>query len=279
MVLPALEKILDISFKPDITIKNINLINIDSDKKLSKDGDSVNINVSELEPEEREEIIQLPRQEFEDNGRILQESEYEEAVAIEEGYDNSAEEIVEYFSDLITDEYLEVIEDSLYLRGLIQEKHFTKDQIQRRRSDIAEGRGENAMYISSLTTAGYFHPNGGIRDLLVTMRLNDQYDPYAFQKELDMIFSEKLLAIFVNNDDDVWEKTTEVKGRLSKYDDMNPINDWIEIRGIGPRCEEIIEGVVENLNNDIGSIEIDLYNDDMGQRVARIHPYSVASIS
>ncbi|TQR22067.1 hypothetical protein C9J85_03040 [Haloferax sp. wsp5] len=136
MVREALEEILDINFRPNIDIRNVSLINYESRDKLQKEGDSLKINISELSEKERRELLNVPPEQFEIQGRVLDEKEESDANAIEQGYDESADEIIDYFDGILSENYLSIVDASLYLRALINQKDIDRDEIHERKKDI-----------------------------------------------------------------------------------------------------------------------------------------------
>lgn len=278
MVLGALEKILDIEFKPDIDIRDVSLVNIEQNDKFQKDGRTLKLNVSELSKEERKELLDLPPEQLEAEHRVLRESEYEEVTTIEEGYDEDIDDVLDYFDGYLSDQYLTIIEAGLYLDILIEEENIPKKEIRKKKRDIATRHGPDAYYLASLAAAGYFHPNGGLRDLFVSMGLNKQYDKYNFQQELEGLVDDKILCVFVEEDKDIPTVTQEVRGRLARYQRRDPIHEWLDVRGIGNNCIEIIDGVVDNLEEEYIGIDYDRWTEDGYRATVRIHPHSLPPI-
>lgn len=274
-MLEALEKILDIEFKPDIDISVLNFTKIEGEDRFQADGRTLHLNIEELEPEQVEQLQELPRQQFESEGRVLRSDEEEEVNAIEAGYDDEFDEIVEYFEPIISDRYHSILEASLHLRALINQKDLSKEEIQDRKREIARKHGGEAVYLSSLTSAGYFDPDGGLRNLYLDMGLNKQYDRLNFQQELEVLVDNKILCVFVESNDDVWETTTDVRSQLKTHLEIEPIHDWLDIRGIGGSCEEVIEGVVTNLEDEFIGIDYDRWSSEDGGTAVRIHPHSL----
>jgi len=278
MVLEALEKILDINFAPDINISNVCLINIEGGDKLEKEGQSLKVNIDELEPDERAELLELPPERFEIQERILNEDDEKETAAIEEGFDESEEEILDYFDDILSDDYLSILDMALHLRALIEQKDLTKEEIQERKREIAKYHGPDAIYMASLTTAGYFDPDGGVRDIYVDMELNDQYDRYKFQQRLEELVEHKLLCVFVESNDSVEDTTQAVRRRVAKYQRRDPVNSWMDLRGIGGQCEEIIDETINNLEEEYIGIDYDRWMED-DQLIVRMYPRSFPNLT
>jgi len=275
-----LEKILDIQFDADIdianNISNISLIHYEGGKKLEKEGESLRVNINELTPEERQEFLDVPKEQIEVEGRVLEEDAENETAAIETGYEEDYDDILDYFEDIISESYCEVLEASLHLRALIDEKELDREEIYDRKRDIARKHTPDAYYLSSLVTAGYFDEDGGLRDLYVDLRLNKSHNN-NFQEELERLVDERLPCVFVEEVDQPDEVTTDVKRRLKKFKEGDQLHDWLDIRGIGPRCEDIIDDVVDNLEDEFIGIDIEKWNAD-GRRIVRIRPHTIGSI-
>jgi len=278
----ALEKVLDIEFAPDIdissSISNIHLIKYEGGTKLEKEGESLKININELTPEERNELLQVPPDQLEVNGRVLEDDAENETAAIENGYQEYYDDILEYFEPILSDLYHEILEDALHLRASIEEQDLTRDEIHERKRDIAKRTSADAFYLATLVTAGYFDENGGLRDLYVDIRINDEYHGRDFQKELERLVDKKLLCVFVERDDLSDEVTTTVESRLQKFKNNEQIHDWLDIRGIGPKCGDTIDTVVETLEERYIGIDIDRWKNG-DQMVVRIRPHTVGTIN
>lgn len=277
-MLDELESILGIEFKQDLNIARVNLLYREGAKKFRKDGETLHVNLASFEAEEQQEILGLAPAQFDLRGRVLRHDEEVEAEAIESGYDESLDEIRKYFDGVLSSNYHDILDRALYLRGLLNERDLTKDQIQERKGQIARRHGAHAIYLSSLVSAGYFDPDGGLRDLLVDMGLNPEYDKHRFQATLEEYVEKELLCVFVENDDDVYNVTQEVRGGLKRYQQEEPIQEWFDVRGIGDGCSEIINGVMANLEDEFIGIDYDRWKD--GEQLwVRIYPRSLQPIS
>lgn len=277
-MLEALENIFDINFSPDIDIQFLNFTKNEGGDRFQPDGRTLHLNIDELSPAELQQLQQVSQERFEEKGRVLRDDEEDETSAIEAGYSEDLDDIVDYFEPVLNDRYHSILGDSLYLRSLISQRDLSKEEIQERKRDLARKYGPDAVYLSSLATAGYFDENGGLRDLFVTMGLNEQYDKYNFQRELEDLVEDRLLCVFVQNNDEVYEVTQEVRGKLARYQQVEPIHDWLDIRGIGDGCEEIIDAVVQNLEEEFIGIDLERWNSEYGVAV-RIRPHSLPPIS
>lgn len=274
MDLSSLKNLFDINI--DLDLRGASLINVEGGDKLQVENDTLQVNVPELDQEEREGVIDLTQDHFEEDGRILGADEEDETQAIEQGY-SGRDDILSYFEGILEERYISILKMSLNLRAVLEQRDLQKDEIQRRKMDIADVFGPEAMYITSLCTAGYFDQDGGLRDIYVDMELKEGYTRHDFNDHFSKLIEDKLLCVFVENDGETDEVTTEVRGALAKYQDMNPVNDWLDIRGIGSDCVEIIDGVMENLEEEFYGMNYSrLHEDD--QLIIRIDADTVSII-
>jgi len=273
----ALEKIFDIEFSPTVDLSDItiNIVDYDGGDSLQKSGQDLDVNISEMSPEQLSELGDALNDHFYEQGRVLQQDAEIEAATIESGYSEEDGEVTDYFDGILTDRYLGIIDQSLHLKAVIDQKDLSRDEIHERKRDIAERYGVDAMYLSSLATSGYFHPNGGLRDLYVTMGLDPDYDRLNFQQELEDLVKQKILCVFIENDQDVAEVAGDVEGRLARFQRVDPVHEWLDIRGIGQNCERTIDSVVGGLEERYEGIDYSIWNNDRGNRVVRIRPHTL----
>jgi|GEM_PF-5231299 len=278
MVLNRLGEILGEEFKDGINVEYLNLRAIEGEDLLQKEGKILHLNLEKLEKSEVRSVLKLCEEQFESEGRILRIDEEEQTAAMQRGYNEDDDEILNFFDNYLSDNILEIIEKSLFLRGLIEEENLTKDEIQHRKRQIARRHGSNAIYLSSLVSAGYFDPDGGLRDIFVNLGLNPEYDKYDFQGILQEYAKKELICIFVENDETVYDVTQDVRGHLARYQREEPIQEWFDIRGIGDGCANIIDGVMDNLEEEFIGIDYDRWRNDDDLWV-RIYPRSLQPIS
>lgn len=277
-MLDELGDILGIQFRGDVSIRYLNLESIGSEKRLRKEGNVLHLNLSALDKGQQKAVLELVREQFHSKGRVLRLDKEEEANAMEAAYSDELDEIREFFDGVVSDRYHDILDRSLHLRAVIESQHLSKTEIQERKGQIARRYGSDAIYLSSLVSAGYFDPNGGLRDLLVDMGLNPELNRANYQRVLSDYVDKKLFAYFVESDESVYNATQEVRGGLSRYQKEKPIHDWFDIRGIGENCATIIDGVITNLDEEFISLN---YNErkDGDSLWYRIYPRALGRIS
>lgn len=276
-MLDRLETIFDIEFAPDIDVNFLNFTRLDGRDRFRAEEKTLHLDLEALDQEELSQLRELSPAYFDQEGRVLRNTEQEETSEIESGYDEQKEEIVDYFEPILPERYHSALEQSLYLRGLIERRDLHKEEIFQRKRDIADEYYLSSTYFCSLGTAGYFDRDGGIRNLYMEMGLNEEYDRLNFFSELEDLIEQRLLCVFVESDDEVDEVTKEVRGRLARYQRVDPVHKWVDIRGIGDGCEAIIDSVMVNLEDEFMSIDYDRWGDE--QHTVRIHPHSLPPIS
>jgi len=277
-VLREIEDALGINFKQDVDVEYINLREEPGGKKFRKRGRTLEINLASLGEEQTISLLQLGENQFHEEGRFLRHKEESDTEAIESGYEEEYDEILSYFEGVVSDNYHEIIDKSLHLRGIIDEKGLDKNEIQQKKGQIARRHGEDAIYLSSLVSAGYFDRNSGIWDMYVDMELNEEFDRYNFHSKLSHYVDQELFCVFVENDQDVSSVVQDVRGGLARYQREEPIQEWFDVRGIGNGCAEIIDGVMDDLEERYISLDYERWTDDDDLWV-RIYPNSLPPIS
>lgn len=153
----------------------------------------------------------------------------------------------------------------------------TKQQIDKRKLDLSRRMGHEASYICNLCTSGYFDANRTFREIYQQLYMDDNYKNFKFKDEFEKIVDHKLLCIFVERDQTVYEVTQEVRGRLAKYQRESPLNNYIDIRGIGSDCEDIIRAVVNELEDEFVALDYNQWTEG-DQLVIRIHTASLPNL-
>lgn len=276
-MIEEIENILDVQFRDEVVVDYINLEYRPDEKRFRKEGDTLHLNIATLNDTERGEVVELAPTQFDETGRVLRHEEEIDTGAMVSGYSDKLDEILDYFGGILSDTYCTILDKSLNLRALLQNKELSKDEIRERKGQIARWHGSDAVYLSSLTTAGYFDPNGGLRDLFVDMGLNPEYSRHQFQQTLSEYVEKELICEFVESGESISEATQNVRGGLRRYQREEPIQDWYDIRGIGNQCAEIIDGVMNSLESDYITIDYDRWTDGADLWV-RIYPRSLPPI-
>lgn len=257
------------------TITNINLLGREGDTKIVHNNNELNIYLSELDDQERREIIDIANDHIDQEGRLLRKPEEDESNEIEGVWGEKEQEILEFFDGIVIERYVKIIEKSLYLRGLIRANDLPKHEIDERKRDLAERYGGEALYISNLCTSGYFDRQRIFREMYQDMFYGDEYDHIKFNEWFQEIVTGKLLCVFVDNDQPVYEVKQDVRGRLARYQREDPPQNFLDIRGIGGPCRTIIDKVVAELKDEFGyGFDCQQYQADDGY-VARISPASL----
>lgn len=276
MDLSSLQNLFDIEISPEIG--DITLFYREGDEKVVEETNELHLNVAELEGEEREEVIELADEHFDVEERVLREPEEEETEALEQSRGARIDETVSFFDGVILDRHVSILEKSLYLNALIEtEESLTKPQIDDRRSDIAERLGQDAFYISSLCSAGYFDEGRELRELYDEIVEEPNVDDDEYREEFEKLVNHELLAVFVSNHQTVYEVTNEVRGTLARHQREDPAIDFLDIRGIGDECRTIIDSVVENLEDEFEAIDYERCRDGE-ELIVRIQMYSIDNL-
>lgn len=256
---------------------DITLFSKEGNEKVVQKEERVLVNLAELDDEERRELIDISNDHLEEEGRLLNDPVEEETADIEEGWDEQKAEILDFFDGLIYDRYHQILEKALYLRGVIEQNELTKQQIDKRKNDVADRLGGDAHYIANLCTAGYFDEDRTFREIYQQMYMGEGYQEHEFKDAFVIIVTEQLLCVFVERDQSVYEVKQDVRGTLAKYQREDPPNNYVDIRGIGDHCENIIDKVVSDLEDEYFGFDATEFHEG-DQRVIRIHPASLPEL-
>jgi hypothetical protein len=273
--LSRLKNLFDINI--DVGDIDVTLINVNGGDKLSKEGEELRINTVELDEHEKVELkdlIEDTHERADKTERIFDKQEEEIAGRIEEGYTEEVFETLDYFDDVLFEKHYEILRQSLDMRTYIEQSNPEYNEIQQIKYQIAEEstNPDMAIYISSLCTSGYFDKEGGIRDLHVKMKMNNEYNQHNFKREFKKIVENRLLCVFIRSQSTAYEVTNQVRGALRKYKKKDPVNDYIDIRGIN--CDDLIDEMLLQLEVEHPEITYDEFTDG-NETVVRVRPDSI----
>lgn len=274
--LSRLEKILDVSISE--VISRVNLFYREGDDVTIEDNRTYNINLAEVTPEQRRRLIEIPDAHVDEEGRLLRSPVEEETEDIEQAWKPEYDEIIDFFDDLIFDRYVSIIRKSLYLRGVLEVENLSKEQIDKRKRDIAEHLGGEAFYMTNLCTAGYFDEGRIFRDMYFDMFYEGEYEAYKFKDFFQDIVQERTLCVFVERDQTTYEVVQDIKGRIAKWQRQRPPFSFIDVRGIGDECKGLIEDAIQRIDEEYISFDYTPYNDTEGHYVVRINPAAMESL-
>lgn len=223
-------------------IKISNLINIHiTNKQESHSSDSRTvINLEELDPKTRKQILKILPIALESGTPILEEGVKqtgEDYIKTSENKD--FKESINFFKGKIPDTDLKILKASYYLKHLLKEKKPTQET----KEGIVKIHGNKGNSISNLCTAGYFESY--IRPLYETMSSAPSFEREKFLKVYEDIIENAPFALFVrkNATEALIEK--EISDKIKTMDKYGITT--LNIHGIGRQKIKAIRVALENI--------------------------------
>lgn len=276
MDLSFLSEVFDVEYsRLDFEVDKVALTSREKSAKLLRREGDLLINIPQLSSEEKDQLAPYISDHFDAENRILRQDVEEKSQSISKSYTERREDIIDFFEDILPQQYIFMIKRGLDFRAVIEHEDPSYMEIEEEKKKIIQKIGPDGMYVCNLCTAGYFDEDGGLRDLYVKMELNKQYKRRDFLEEFETLIEDRLLCVFVEHTDEVYDVKQEVRKTLKKYQEQDPAHEFVDIRGIGSNCNDIIDGVIEELEDEILGIDYDRWNVDDRFAVARIHPHSI----
>lgn len=185
-----------------------------------------------------------------DNGRVFSESAFELYLSINSSK-NEVDEVCEFFEPpIISDAQYAMLKQAYHTSIYFNEFSVSEGEEDRRRKQLADQFGSEAMNVPSLCSAGYFDESGAFRkaykQLSSTEAQNEEY-----QELFGRLIRDRPFVIFVRGGRNA-KTTTEIYDLViqkSRHLDDLPVDiDYIHLRGIGKYPREKIRDVREMLN-------------------------------
>ena len=228
-----------------------------------------------MDPEVITKFHMLTREVKEREG-VVKRMDIEEEVSELKHLDKSdIDSIVEFFDGPIQRRYLELLRSSLYLqRSAANPDISLKQDIDEYKADLKEDYGPVAYYMNHLVSSGYFNENSFFQEMYFGLMERDGDTDSQYQREFELILERELLALFVNSKDSSRKVKLGMKEKLNGYYMYSPYADFIDVRGLGAECEEIIEEAVELFKEEYeNAIITELEESD--EKAVRLLPRSI----
>ena len=232
-----------------------------------------------MDPEVITKFHMLTREVKEREG-VVKRMDIEEEVSELKHLDKSdIDSIVEFFDGPIQRRYLELLRSSLYLqRSAANPDISLKQDIDEYKADLKEDYGPVAYYMNHLVSSGYFNENSFFQEMYFGLMERDGDTDSQYQREFELILERELLALFVNSKDSSRKVKLGMKEKLNGYYMYSPYADFIDVRGLGAECEEIIEEAVELFKEEYeNAIITELEESD--EKAVRLLPRSIEYIT
>jgi len=225
--------------------------NSHADKEYIFDENTGRLDIlhNNLSVEKQERLKIILKENVEEGNKLLEKKSSSLLQDLIEFQKNKGDDkkVLDFFKTIISEEDLEMLENSLYLRKKFKERkdvRYLKDDIRTRFGD----RGSN---ISNLCTAGYFE------NFFIPLYNSSQED---FKKIYELAASKSVLAVFVHSQMEDEEITTEIKIKLeiSRRYGLK----FLHIHGIGMQNIETIKRCIEDNKEFFNFYNKDIFEKD-----------------
>ena len=232
----------------NITKNSSNQSKIDKEYVYDKDNNKIDVFLDNLPEEKQKKLKSILKENIDEGNKFLEEKTsflLNDLYAFQKDKGDD-EKLLDFFEPIISEEDLEALENSLYLRKKFRERKDVKFL----KEDIITRFGDRGKNISNLCTAGYFE------NFLMPLYNSSQED---FKKIYEVAVSKSVLAIFVHSEMQDDEITKEIKRKLeiSKKYGLK----FLHIHGIGETNIETIKRCIEE-NRDF----FNFYNKDIFEK-------------
>jgi len=247
--------------------------------KVVIEGNRVILYPDELQGDEYAQFTQLVRKVKREQGSVDRLEEYQQTQALESTEKGNIDETIEFFDGLISPRYLSLLRSCLYLREVRGSDDIPPEfDIDQEKRELKDRYGYEAYYVAHLASSGYFDDGRYFRELYYELEDSDRVTSRAYQDEFELAIGEKLIAVFVSEDDDVSGVKQDLRAAAAKHYRHQPQANFVDVCGVGEACRRTIDEFIDELSEEYPTIEYE--NRDRGQeRVVRIYPGTLEGLS
>lgn len=189
------------------------------------------------------------------------------------------DEIVGFFSDIIRDRHINLLRDCLYLQKAAADEDIRLNHpIGEYKDSLREDFGRIAFYMNHLVSSGYFNDDEFFQSMYDEIQDQDGVTSEIYMDEFEEIVEERLLAYYVNNDENVRDTFIGINRLVYRFFDFDPHNEFVDVRGLGEECEELIDKGLAKFE-DTRDGEVVSQEIDSVEMAVRIYPRSLELLS
>lgn len=259
----------------DIDAESISIRSGSNANKVEIQDETIEIYPDELQGEEYARYQQLLRAGKRESGTVERRSEYDQTRALASAWSESIDETIDFFDGLVSDRDLKLLRSCLYLRHVVENDiEYPDFDIHQEKRELRERYGYEAYYFAPLASSGYFDRDRYFRELYHENVNRFDTPEQQFREEFELVIGEKLLAIFVNEDDDPEDVMYDFRSTVAKQLRYGTQTDFVDVCGVGQTCRETINDFIDNLGSIYPETEYENRNRN-GERVVRIDPMTL----
>jgi hypothetical protein len=256
----------------DVQDTSLNVKSGQNGDKIVIQEDHLIIYPNELQGEEYVLFERLTRTIKQDEGAVRRLPEQQQTEALEATNKSAIDETIRFFEDMLSDHYISLLRSCLYLRQIAEEESsYPGFNVDEEKRELKDRYGYEAYYFAHLVSSGYFDQERYFRELHSILENRSGITRVQYQDEFEQIVGEKLIAVFVSQEDTAYDVKHDVRAAVYKQARFGTTLNFIDICGFGRQCRETIEEVIDILEDEYPSIDYEQM-DRNGEYVCRIFP-------
>lgn len=248
-------------------------------EKVAIEGNRVVLYPDELQGDEYAQFTQLVRRVKREEGSVERLEEHQQTQALESAEKGNIDETIEFFDRVISPRYLSLLRSCLYLREVQGSDDVPPEfNIDQEKRELKDRYGYEAYYVAHLASSGYFDEDRYFRELYYELEGSDGITSREYQEEFELTVGEKLIAVFVSEDDDVYGVKQDLRATAAKHYRYRPQADFVDVCGVGEACRRTIDEFIDEMSEEYPAMEYE-NRDREEERVVRVYPGTLQGLS
>ena len=209
-------------------------------------------------------------------GAVEREDIKSEVNKLKEMDKTEIDRISSFFERLLSTRHSEVLRRSLYLQHSAKQGDVQLEKpIEVLKGELKDRYGFVAIYMNHLVSSGYFNDGEFFREMYADIDEQPGITDKRFREEFELIVEKELIALYVDEGDEVDEIKWRILSLIHSYFSYEPYNNFLDIRGLGERCETTIEDAMELVNDQHENLMFSEIDKESDEKVIRILPQSL----
>jgi|GEM_PF-2931740 hypothetical protein len=201
----------------DVQDTSLNVKSGQNGDKIVIQEDHLIIYPNELQGEEYVLFERLTRTIKQDEGAVRRLPEQQQTEALEATNKSAIDETIRFFEDMLSDHYISLLRSCLYLRQIAEEESsYPGFNVDEEKRELKDRYGYEAYYFAHLVSSGYFDQERYFRELHSILENRSGITRVQYQDEFEQIVGEKLIAVFVSQEDTAYDVKHDVRAAVYK---------------------------------------------------------------
>lgn len=247
--------------------------------KVLIEGNRVVLYPDDLQGNEYALFTQLVRTVKSEEGSVDRLEEHQQTRALESAEKENIDGTIEFFEGVISPHYLSLLRSCLYLREVQESASSPPDfNVDQEKSELKDRYGYEAYYVAHLASSGYFDEDRYFRELYHELEESERMTSREYREEFELTVGEKLIAVFVSEEDDVYGVKQDLRAAVAKHYRYRPRADFVDVCGVGEICAKTINEFIDGMSEEYPMMEYE-NQDRSHERVVRIYPGTLQGLS